>query len=132
MATDIPVQNIVNSFDSFSTSGLLSAGGLDVAWTAADVAGNEFVSSGKELVLARNTDAAPHVVDVTSIASADSLNRRDDRLDLFGPGTGYSIPASTTVALPYFLPKGWRNSGGVIELKAANAAVEFAIFRLPR
>src|SRR5436305_1430115 len=59
--------------------------GVAVTWTAADVAnGNAFVLTEREVVLAKNTDTAAHVVTLSSVANA--FGRSSDTADVILPG----------------------------------------------
>ncbi len=94
-------------------------------FSAADVANlNQVQWTGKEIILAQNTDAvAAH--NVTLSSTVDSHDRSGD----IGPT---SVAASTTVILAGPLPEdGWRNSDGYIYFQADNVAVKFAVLRLP-
>jgi hypothetical protein len=119
-ATAITVQSIDGPFDA------IAAGGADFVWTAADVAnGNSFACTGKELLLARNTDGAtPYTVTITSVD--DEKGRSED----IGP---YSLAAGDFAVFGVGLTTavGWRQTTNVINISGENAAVEFAVLRLP-
>jgi hypothetical protein len=119
-ATAITVQEIIGPFDN------IAAGGADYTWTAADVAnGNSFACTGKEILLARNTDGAnPYYVTITSVP--DEKNRSEDINQYsLAPGDDAVFGVGLTTAV------GWRQSTNVINISGENAAVEFAILRLP-
>jgi hypothetical protein len=100
------------------------AAGAALVWTAADVAnGNKVALTGKELVLAWNTHATtPYTVTMTS--AADGLGRTKDI-------TTESIAAGDIHQFGVPQLEGWRQSDGTLSLNAENAAIKFAIVRLP-
>lgn len=97
---------------------------IDPGYEAADVAnGNEFRSTGRELVLVRNVDGvAPHNVTVTSQPAS-----RTGRL---GHITATVIPLNGFMVFQIFPRDGWE-SGGLIAISGDNVNIEFAIVRLP-
>lgn len=97
--------------------------GSALAWTAADVINkNEFVATGKEMILARNTHATdPYGVTITSVA--DAYGRTKDIVVA-------AIAAGVTKMFGPMPLHGWSNAGK-IELEATDASVKFAIVRLP-
>ncbi len=116
-ATALP---IITVLDSYQTVGALAA---DYVYTAADVAnGNSFSSTGHEIVLVQNTGGSPYVVTVTS--TPDNQGRTADLT--------YTVGAGLTSVLPYFAAVGWRQTSGLILISGANAALKFAVLRLPR
>jgi len=87
------------------------------------VNGNQFKSTGKELLVARNTDGVtPYYLSVTS--AADPYGRTGDisQHDL--------APGETHVFGP-FPVQGWQQSDGNIYVNAENAAIELAVVVLP-
>jgi hypothetical protein len=119
-ATAITVQDINGPFDD------IDAGGADFTWTAADVAnGNSFACTGKELLLVRNTDeSTAYYVTIDSVE--DEKNREGDI-------SQYSLAAGDFAVFGVGLTTavGWRQSTNVINITGENAAVEFAVLRLP-
>ncbi|MCK4302831.1 MAG: hypothetical protein KAY24_01180 [Candidatus Eisenbacteria sp.] len=102
----------------------LVADAADISWDAADAADkNEFDLTGRELILAWNTDGAnPYTVTVESVT--DQCNREGDITD-------YSIGAGEIAMLGPIPVTGFRQSDGKCYLEASNLAVEFAIIRIP-
>lgn len=96
-----------------------------LAWTAADVAeGNQFASTGKEILLARNADVTnPHNVTITS--TPEPVTGRTGHI------TNYSIPASEFRVFQLFPVVGWKQNDGFIYVTADSAQIEFAVLRLP-
>lgn len=96
--------------------------GATLTMTAADTGNmNQFVASGKDLLVAHNTGASTYTITVTSVA--DPYGRTTD------------IAAVNIVAGAYmvFGPlelTGWMQTDGKIYLQSNNAAVKFGIVRL--
>lgn len=101
------------------------AGDLALTETACDATnGNAFAFTGREMLIAHNTDAAAaHTFTVTSIP--DSLGRTDTTL------TGYSVPLSSIAVIHLDQIAGWRQSNGTILLACNSALIKFGIVRLP-
>lgn len=97
--------------------------GVAITWQAADtVNNNHFLSTGKEILLARNDDVGPQTVTVTS--TADPQGRTGDI-------TADSIAASAYATYQKFPVSGWRNTAGEIVVTASDAAVFLAVLQLP-
>ncbi len=96
-----------------------------LTWTAADnVNGNSVPWTGKELILAQNTDVGSQTVTVTSVA--DREGRSDSHL------TTASIAASAYAVVGGPFPsEGWRQTDGNIYLTASAATIKFAVIKLP-
>lgn len=117
--TNIPAQSLIGAYPSLP----ISAGGADLTFTAADaVNGNSTpLVDNKTVLLAYNTDSAPHNVSVNSVA--DTLNRTGDI-------TNYSVAAGKVAAFGPFKAAGWANSN-TLQFSGADATVEFAVITLP-
>jgi hypothetical protein len=101
----------------------LGAGTADIAFTAADATNfNSFVSTGRELLLVNNPSASAYTVTVHSVA--DPLKRTGDI-------TTYSVAAGKVSMLGPFLQSGWLQSDGTVWVDGSNAALLFAVLRLP-
>jgi hypothetical protein len=97
--------------------------GVALTFTAADTAnGNKFAHTGKELIIAQNTGGSAYTVTISS--AADSLGRTKDI-------TTDSIAAGAFAIYGVPQVEGWRQTDGTIHLTASNAAIKFAIVRLP-
>lgn len=96
-----------------------------LTWTAADITnGNSFPWTGKDIILAQNTDVGAQTVTVSSVA--DQEGRSDTVL------TSVSLTAGGYYIIAGPLPgQGWRQSDGNIYLSASSVNVKFAIIRLP-
>lgn len=97
--------------------------GVTVTFTAADIVNdNDFVLTGKELILVQNADAAPQTVTITS--APDALGRTKDI-------AAESIAAGAFKCFGVPQIEGWRQSDGKLYLEASDADVKFCILRLP-
>lgn len=101
-----------------------SANAADLAMTAADAANYEEVAfTGKELVIAHNTDGAnPYTVTIESVA--DELGRTGDI-------TAYSLAAGEYGVFGPFGRDGWRQTTGKLYFRGSNAAIKFAVIVHP-
>ena len=115
--TNIATQTPVGPYPA---GGVVSALGLDIAWTAADVSNhNEFLFSGKEILLVKNTDSASHNLTLTS--APDEHGRSADI-------TTYAVGAGLTSAFSFRGGSaGWLESDGHVYLQGDNAMLFFAI-----
>ena len=97
---------------------------VEAVFTVGDqVNGNQFVSTGRELVLVRNTDAGgAHTVTVTSVANSKGRT---------GHITAFSVPASKEYILPFFAMDGWKQTNGYIYLDMSTTDISFCVQRLP-
>lgn len=118
--TAISIQTPVTPF------GAVTAGDLDITFAAGDAAnGNYFTCTGKELLLAYNSDGAnPYYITIDSVD--DEKGRQEDI-------TEYSLAAGDYVAITVGMTnqKGWKQTNGQIYVNVENAAVELAVLRLP-
>ena len=106
-----------------AANGPYPAAGTVFTFTAADVAnGNEFAASGRDLILAYNSDVSSHNVTITS--QADQFGR-------LGTITSEALPAGAYHLYGPLAKTGWANSSGQILLSADNAGVKFAILQIP-
>ncbi len=97
--------------------------GVVFTWLAADITNDEeFVLTGRELLLARNVGASPHTITITSVQ--DPFNRSGDI-------TAESIAASEFRMYGPVDITGWQQPDGNLYFEADNAEVEFAVIRLP-
>lgn len=102
--------------------GSYAAAGLALSQVVADVSnGNDFVMSGKDLLIAQNTDSAAHTVTIASVA---------DQLGRLGSITAESIAAGAIHVFGPFQPTGWSNAGK-LQINASDATVKFSILRVP-
>ncbi len=103
--------------------GQYPAAGVAATEAASDVAnGNMFVSTGKELLVARNTDVSTHHVTVNSVA--DDKGRTGDI-------TSEAIAAGAIRVYGPFAKSYWAQSNGNINCSADDATVKFTVIQLP-
>ena len=100
------------------------ADAADFTFLAADVANMEqYVSTGKEMIIARNVGGGPFTVTVNSVN--DPFNRTNDI-------TAYSIGAGEFAIFGPFDRTGWKQAGSAfVFFQADNVAIEFAVIRIP-
>jgi len=102
----------------------VAANSLDVPFAAADVANKQSTPlTGKEIVIAHNTDVSARTVTFTSVA--------DGRLKRTGDLGPYTMQADEKLAFYFADLEGWRQADGSLYFEADNAAVKFAVLRLP-
>jgi hypothetical protein len=117
--TVLTVQDVKGPFET------IAANGADFTFAAADTSnGNEFVCTGRDLVLVYNSGGSTYTVTITS--AADEKGRSGDI-------TTYSLSTLEFAVFGVGLTnaKGWKQTDGTIVLTASNAAVKFAILRMP-
>ena len=104
--------------------GSYAAAGVAVTMTAADTANkNRFLSTGKELLIAQNTDAVnPYTVTIYS--TADPYGRSKDI-------TAESLVAGAIHVFGPFPQTGWQQTTGYIHVDGSNAAIKFGVVVLP-
>ncbi len=113
--TDLTVQTPVNLNSS------ISADAADLASTAGDASnGNQFVMSGGEIIIAKNSGASARTITITS--APDNLGRTKDI-------TTYSIGAGETAIFGPFQAYGWRQSNGKGYIDVSNAEVLLSVYR---
>jgi hypothetical protein len=104
----------------YPAGGVVSALALDLAWAAADVSNhNEFVYTGREILLVWNTDTASHNLTLTS--APDEHGRSGD----IG---SYAVAAGVVSAFNFRSGSaGWLESDGHVYFQADDATMKFAI-----
>ena len=98
--------------------------GGEATWsfTAADTTDqNDFILTGREVLLIDNANVAAQDVTIDSVA--DPYGREGDLT--------VSVPASSTVALYFGDRSGWMQSDGTLYLDTASADISYAVLRLP-
>jgi hypothetical protein len=99
-----------------------SANGADISLVAIDQSSNGYyVTTGKEMVLAVNSDASPQTITITSQALPTYARTGDI--------TAYSIGAGETALLGPFPVSGWADTNGRINISTSDAAVLVAAIR---
>ena len=91
-------------------------------WTAHDTVNeNEFVLTGREVLLIKSTDAGPQDVVISSVP--DSFGRSQDLT--------VTVAASAEVALAFLSREGWMQPEGTLHLDCTVATISYAVLRLP-
>ncbi len=105
--------------------GSISAGDLTLAFVGADTSnGNSFKLTGREVLLAYNSDASAHHLTITS--TADSRGRSADI-------SSYSIATLTHAAFSFLSgTEGWEQTDGTAHILADDATVKLAVLYLQR
>jgi hypothetical protein len=115
----IPTTTMKAPFDT------VSAGQITYAYTAGSVVADTIAVTGREIVLIYNSGASPYTVTITS--EVDEKNRT-------GNITTYSLAAGEFAYFTGCLTNapGWKNqSTGLLAIVASNAAVKWAVLKLP-
>lgn len=113
---DRQTQTVVSAPGSYASSG------TKVTMTAADTSNyDQFLSTGKELVIAHNTDSGAHTVTITSVA--DEYGRTGN--------ISQSVAANSIYTFGPFKEHGWEQTGGYIYLQADSTTIEFGVIKVP-
>lgn len=108
-----------------SIKAAISANSLDFTWVGGDAAnGYEFDSTGREIVLAWNTDDDTAYT-FTVVSTTDENGRTGDI-------SAYSLGFGEISGVGPFPLKGWAQTNKKIYINASNDAMKFAILRLAR
>ena len=105
--------------------GAYAAAGIEATMQAADIAGNYFISTGKELLIAMNSGSTPRTITITS--GPDEFNRA-------GTITAEAIAGvvGTVRVFGPFPAAGWVQSGTRnILVTASQAEVKLGVITLP-
>lgn len=102
--------------------GFYSNTGTTVTFTAADtVNGNQYLATGRELVIARNTGGSTY--SLTIQGSPDPYNRSSVAVK--------NIASGETAVFGPFPNLGWQQSDGYVYLDASSSSIEIAVIVLP-
>jgi len=103
--------------------GTVAAEALDFTWAAGDdVNDNDFVFTGRELILCRNDDAAAQTIGFVSVADAQKR---------LGDITAYSVGIGEYAAFWAGNVLGWSQTGGKFHIDVSDPDLKFAIIRIP-
>lgn len=106
-----------------SYPGTIAANGANFTWAAADVTNkNQFISTGRELLLVKNDDAGVQTITINSVQ--DPYKRTGDI-------SSYSLGTLIFAVFGPFPVLGWMQSDSNIYLEASSANVKFAVLKLP-
>lgn len=116
--TAITPQNVPGSYP-----GTIAANGADFTWAAADVTNkNQFISTGRELLLVKNDDVAAQTI---------TINSAQDPYKRTGDISSYSLGIAEFAVFGPFPVLGWIQSDSNIYLEASSANIKFAVLKLP-
>ena len=97
-------------------------GAVIYTWEAADIVdNNDFLTTGRELLLILSADAAPQ--DVLIHSSPDAYGREQDLT--------VNVLAGASKAVAFTQRDGWVQPDGAIHIDGATADLSFAVIRLP-
>ena len=118
---EITRQTLVTPF------GAVTAGALDVTLAASDGSngdGNYYTVTGKELLIAFNDGTAAYTITIDSVD--DEKGRQEDI-------TSYSLAVGDYIAFTGGMTnsKGWKQSGGTINVDTNSVDVKCAVLVLP-
>jgi len=116
----ITVQTMKAPFD------VVSAGGITFTWTVGNTGGDTIAITGREILLIWNSSATTTYT-VTISSQVDSQNRTGDI-------TAYSLALGEFAYFTGGLTNqpGWKNtSTGLITITPSNAAIKWALLKLP-
>ncbi len=117
MATALTVVDLPGAYES---DPLITP--VDPGFVAADLTGNTFRSTGREVLLVRNDDAAPQTITIASNPAS--------RTGRNGPITAASLGIGASGAFQIFPSDGWA-VGGLITVTASDVDLMLAVVRLP-
>ena len=103
----------------------VGVGAADFVWVAGTVTdGDTFVCTGRELLLANNTQVGAQTITIVSVD--DETNRAEDI-------TTYALAAGDFAVFGQGLTnsKGWKSTAGTIRITVSHAEVKVAVLRLP-
>lgn len=81
--------------------------------------GNNFPYTGREIVVAENTDGA-NPYELTLVSQPDEVTGRSGSVT-------YDIPAGGFTIIPKLAENGWVNGAGNVELTVENVAIKLAV-----
>ncbi len=111
------------NINAINAPGGYAAAPTEVVYTPADVANkNSATLTGKELLLATNTDVGAHNITITSVA---------DEKGRLGHVTNFNIAAGKTYVFGPIPTAGWIQADGKLYFEADHAGVKFTIVTLP-
>ena len=97
-------------------------GSVELAFTAHDIVNeNDFLTTGREVLLIKSTDAGSQDCVITS--APDSYGRTQDLT--------VSVDAGETEAVWFSTRDGWMQADGAIYLDCTVATLAYAVIRLP-
>lgn len=117
MATELTVVELPGAYEAN-----IANTPVDIGLVASDLAGNTFRSTGREILIAVNTDIAVQTVTVTSQPAS--------RTGRVGDIAAADIPASAVRIFQIF-PRDGYESGGLITVTCGDVDILLAVLRAP-
>jgi hypothetical protein len=103
----------------------VTAGSLGITFTACDnTNGNSLTSTGREILIAQNTDSSAHTFTITPVA--DPYGGTNTNFTTYSLAATGSAGSTSAVQLKYQI--GWV-SGGVINLTCTSNLIKFAVLQ---
>jgi len=103
----------------------VTAGQLAITFAACDnTNGNSFTATGREILIAQNTDASPHTFTVTPVA--DPYGGTNTTLTTYSLAATGSTGSYSAVQMKYLI--GWA-SAGVVNLTCTSNLIKFAVLQ---
>lgn len=117
--TTLPIIDAPGSYPTLP----LSANSRDIVFTAGDAGNNnQFLATGREIVIVQNSGAGARTVTFLSVA---------DRFGRTGDMTAYSLGAGEFGLFGPFQLDGWRQTDGYVYTNPEHAEIKYAVIRLP-
>lgn len=121
----LTVQTILGPFDAVGNGSTAPLSQVDFVWTASQgTDGNTFVCTGREIILAQNTNVGDKTITIVSVD--DETNRSEN----IGAYTMQTLTFSV-FGQGLTLSKGWMSAGKTIRINTNSADVLLAVLRLP-
>lgn len=102
-----------------------SAGDLLVPMACDTVNTNSLVITGREVLIAVNTDTVPHTFTLTSIA--DHLGRTGDITTYSVPAMAANVPGVAAIQLSQL--EGWKQADSTVTATSSHADLTFGVLR---
>lgn len=118
MATDDPTELVITQMPSGERGTPAT-----ITWGTADVDGNYYYGSGREILLIRNANPTDSH-SVTISATALPVTGREDDLIISAPG-------ASEIVLPMIGIAGWLQDDGSVQVQADSIELSLAVIRLP-
>jgi hypothetical protein len=118
--TNIVAQSLIGAYPALP----IAPGGADPSLTSTTDPTDRVTAliDSKTVVLAHNSDTAPHTITFTS--ALDSLNRAGDI-------TAYQVDAGDISIFGPFKAVGWQQSGALLFIDTSDPHVQLAVITLP-
>jgi hypothetical protein len=103
-----------------------AAGALAITFAACDaVNGNTFTFTGREILIANNTDSSTHTFTITPVA--DQWGGTNTSFTTYSLAVSGSTGSYSAVQMKYSF--GWLAAGGVVNLTCSSNLIKFAVLQ---